>query len=181
MMSGPRWVTCSTENGRWRRLQTRIRWPSEWSMALLNSKREMRGGGGRENQSSQQIQQPDLPFTGFQGKAATGVSGTVFWVKALPAVMARLFKSFFWLSCPFSKRNARCKAPADALNVVTDYSWLTNRRAGSGPINPARFTPMPLQGDSGAALPVGGGKCAGHETRGLKSRGKAIWQQGLRW
>lgn len=45
--------------------------------------------------------------------------------------------------------NARCKAPADALNVVTDYSWLTNRRAGSAPINPARFSPMPLQGDAG--------------------------------
>lgn len=60
----------------------------------------------------------------------------------------QLFKSFFWLSCPFSTMNARCKAPADALNVVTDYSWLTNRRAGSAPINPARFSPMPLQGDS---------------------------------
>lgn len=52
--------------------------------------------------------------------------------------------------------NARCKAPADALNVVTDYSWLTNRRAGSAPINPARFSPMPLQGDSGGASPAEG-------------------------
>lgn len=50
--------------------------------------------------------------------------------------------------------NARCKAPADALNVITDYSWLTNRRAGSGPINPARFSPMPLQGDSSRASMV---------------------------
>lgn len=91
----------------------------------------------------------------------------------------RLFKSFFWLSCPFSKRNARCKAPADALNVVTDYSWLTNRRAGSGPINPPRFTPMPLQGDSGAALTVGGVNCVGQQTLWLKSRGKMIWQLGL--
>lgn len=38
---------------------------------------------------------------------------------------------------------------AAARNVITDYSWLTNRRAGSRPINPARFSPMPRQGDSG--------------------------------
>lgn len=60
----------------------------------------------------------------------------------------------------------RCKAPADALNVVTDYSWLTNRRAGgSGPINPARFTPMPPQGDPGGALTVGGVNGVGQEMR----------------
>lgn len=51
--------------------------------------------------------------------------------------------------------NARCKAPAHAQNVVTDYSWLTNRRAGSAPINPAGLSPMPLQGDSGE----GGKRC----------------------
>lgn len=68
----------------------------------------------------------------------------------------QLFKSFFWLSCPFFTMNACCKAPADALNVVTDYSWLTNRQAGSAPINPARLSPMPLQGDSGGNLTAEG-------------------------
>lgn len=58
--------------------------------------------------------------------------------------------------------NARRKAPADALNVVTDYSWLTNRRAGSAPINLARFSSMPLQGDSGGA--VGSKWCGTEET-----------------
>lgn len=48
-----------------------------------------------ETQSSQRIQQPDLPFTGFHGKAVTGVSGTVFWVKALPAVMAGFSRASF--------------------------------------------------------------------------------------
>lgn len=52
--------------------------------------------------------------------------------------------------------NACCKASADALNVVTDYSWLTNRQAGSAPINPARLSPMPLQGDSGGNLTAEG-------------------------
>lgn len=60
--------------------------------------------------------------------------------------------------------NARCKAPADALNVVTDYSWLTNRRAGSAPINPARFSPMPLQGELGGVSTAGDEKCKWRRT-----------------
>lgn len=135
-------------------LQTRITWPSEWSMALLNSRRDGnrrgREGKQKEAQSSQGIQYSGLPFRDA-GEVATRVSGTAFWVKALPPVMTSFSRASFDWAVHFPTMNARCKAPADALNVVTDYSWLTNRRAGSAPINLARFSPMPLQGDWGRA------------------------------
>lgn len=120
-------------------------WPSEWHMALLDSETE-----GERHRSH-----------GLTANAAVGllILGRLVrlrlsqWDSVLGQGSAsgydQLFKWFLWLSCPFSTMNARCKAPADALNVITDYSWLTNRQAGSAPINPAMFSPMPLQGDPG--------------------------------
>lgn len=133
-------------------LQTRITWPSEWSMALLNGKM------GREGETNRSPE-----FTGNSAvrhpiHGCRRGSDLSQWDSVLGQGSAsgysQLFKSFFWLSCPFSTMNACCKAPADAPNVIADYSWLTNRRAGSGPINPARFSPMPCQGDSGRASTV---------------------------
>lgn len=181
-MGRPRYVTRRAEDGRWRCLQTRMRWPSEWSMALLNSERDGRRGGSEANRNPEftlnSTARPPIHWLSWKGCERSQ------WDSVLGQGSAcgygRLFKSFFWLSCPFSKRNAHCKAPADALNVVTDYSWLTNRRAGSGPISPLRFTPMPLQGDPGATLTVGGVNCVRQEMHWLKAQGKMIQQLGLR-
>lgn len=153
--------------------QTRITWPSAWSMALLNRKRQ---GGDEANRGPE--------FTGDSAvRPPTNghwrVCNLSQWDSVLGQGFAssydQLFKSFFWLSCPFSTQNARCKAPADALNVVTDYSWLTNRRAGSTPINRARFSPMPFQGDSGGALMVGRVDGVGQKKCSRKPWAKMIW------
>lgn len=137
-------------------LLTRIRWPSEWSMALLNSKRD--GIRGRREAK----RHPE-----FTGNTAVGPPiqrrwwgcDSSQWDSVLGQGSAygydQLFKRCFWLSCPFSTMNARCKAPGDALNVIKDYSWLTNRQAGSAPINPARFSPIPFQGDLGGVATAG--------------------------
>lgn len=153
-MGGPCYRTWRAENGRWRhkRLSPNkdnvafwvkhgsIKWQERWE--------QEREGEGEANRS------PEI--TGNTAVRAP-IQGCWWgcdssqWDSVLGQGSAsgydQLFKSFFWLSSPFSTMNALCKAPADALNVVTDYSWLTNRRAGSAPINPTSFSPMPLQGD----------------------------------
>lgn len=70
-------------------------------MALLNSRGGWEGGsvcvgaGGLTGvQGSPGIQQPGLPFTDA-GEVATRVSGTAFWVKALPAVMVGFSRASF--------------------------------------------------------------------------------------
>lgn len=52
------------------------------------------GGGLTGAQGSPGIQQPGLPFTDA-GEVATRVSGTAFWVKALPAVMVGFSRASF--------------------------------------------------------------------------------------
>lgn len=160
-------------------LQTGITWPSGWSMALLNSRGGWEGGsvGGKLTgaQGSPGIQQSGLPFTDA-GEVATRVSGTAFWVKALPAVMVGFSRASFDWAVHFPQWMRAARPTADALNVVTDYSWLTNRRAGSRPINPSRFSPMPLQGDSSGALAACGVNGAVRKERWLKS-----WTNMIRW
>lgn len=159
-MGGPCCMTWRAGNGRWRRERLS---PNKDIVAFwvrhgsIKAAREEGGVGGLGWQTEAQ------EFTG-NSIVRTPIHGCCWgcdssqWDSVLGQGSAsgygRLFKSFFWLSCPFSTMNARCKAPADALNVITDYSWLTNKQAGSGPINPARFSPMPLQGDSGGASTV---------------------------
>lgn len=129
-MGGPCYVTRRAEDGRWRCLQTRMRWPSEWSMALLNSDgKEGRGVRQTETQRSQWIQQPDLPFTGFHGKAATGVSGTVFWVKALPAVMARFSRASFDWAVHFPKEMPAARPPLMLwMSLQIIHGWQTGEQ-----------------------------------------------------
>lgn len=55
----------------------------------------MEGGRGRtEAQTSQGMQEAGFPFRDGGG-VVTGVSGTVFWVKALPAVMVGFSRASF--------------------------------------------------------------------------------------
>lgn len=127
---------------------TRIMWPSEWSIALLNRRRQQQEVvvGLNVPKSAR-----NSPGPSVEGCCRGYISSQ--WDSVLGQGSAsgydQLFKSFFWLSCPFSTMDAHGKAPADAPNVVTDYSWLTNRQAGRAPINRAGFSPMPRQGDQG--------------------------------
>lgn len=160
MIGGPCYLMMSAMNGRWcynhlsPNKDNVAFWVKHSSIKWQERLEEMREG--QANRSP-----------GFTGNTVVGppIHGCCWgcdlsqWSSVLGQGSAsgydQLFKRFFWLSCPFSTMNAHCKAPADALNVVTDYSWLTNRQAGSAPINPARFTSMLLQGDSNRALMAG--------------------------
>lgn len=157
MMGGPRCPTMGAMNGRWcyKRLS-----PNKDDVAFW-----VKHSSIKRQETLEQVREGQANISpGFTGNTVLGppTRGCWWgcdwsqWSSVLGQGSAsgydQLFKSFFWLSCPFSTMNAHRKAPADALNVVTDYSWPANRRAGSAPINPARFTSMLLQGDSNAAL-----------------------------
>lgn len=176
-MGGPCYVTCRAENGRWRHKRLS---PNKDNVAFWvkhGSIKQQERGRGEANRSpgftGNSVVRPPIHrcWWGCDSSQWDSVLG-----QGSASGYGQLFKSFFWLSCPFSTMNARCKAPADALNVVTDYSWLTNRRAGSGPINPARFSPMPLQGDSGGASTARGVNGVGQKKHWLKSWTNMIWQ-----
>lgn len=158
-MGGPCYLTWRAENGRWCHKRLSLNkdnvafWVKHWSIKEQERHEQKRGKAKRSaGFMGNTVVRPPIQWCWWGGDWSQ-------WDSVLGQGSAsgydQPFKSFFWLSCPFSTMNARCKAPADALNVVTDYSWLTNRRAGSAPINPTGFSPMPLQGDSGGASMAG--------------------------
>lgn len=105
-MGGSRYLTWRAENGRWRHKRLS---PNKDSVAFWvkhgsikqqerwEQEREgAREGRQKEAQSSQGIQHSGLPFRDV-GEVATRVSGTAFWVKALPTVMTSFSRaSFDW-------------------------------------------------------------------------------------
>lgn len=76
------------------------------------------------------------PIQGVVFQAATPVSGTVFWVKALPLVMTSFSRASFDWAVHFPQWMHTARPPL-MLNVATDYSWLKSRWTDTAPINPA--------------------------------------------
>ena len=158
-MGGPHYLTWRAKNGR--RRHKRLS-PNKDKVAFWVKHSSIKQQKRQEQREGEQNR-----HYGFTGNTAVGppIQGCWWgcdlsqWDSVLGQGSAsgydQLFKSCFWLSCPFSTMNARYKAPGDALNVITDYSWLTNRRAGSAPINPVRFSPIPHQGDLGGVATAG--------------------------
>lgn len=161
-MGGPPYLTWRTKNGRWShkslssnkdKVAFRVKHGSIKQQKRREVWKEWREWGRRKRRSSLEFTAVEPPIQGCWWGWDSSQWDSVLG-QGSASGYDQLFKSFFWLRCPFSTMNARCKAPADALYVVTDYSWLTNSRAGSAPINPAGFSPMPLQGDRGG-VPTG--------------------------
>lgn len=144
------WVAHATRRGELRVaggalsicLVRRITWPCEWSMAPLSSKRDWNWWG--RGRAKRRPECRRNTFTGV-GEVATWVSGTGFWVKALPVVMTSFSRaSFDWaVHFPQWMHTAR-PPPTRQMSLQIIHGWQT--------INPAKFSPMPLQGDSGGAL-----------------------------
>ena len=148
VMGGPHFLMGRAQNGRW---CNKCLSPNKDMVAfrvkhgsIKRQRRQEEGEGGRGKVKKKKKEAaPDSQWTQQLVPPIRGCwrgCDSSQWDSVLGQGSAsgydQLFKSLFWLSCPFSTMNARCKAPADALNVVTDYSWLTNRRAGTAPINP---------------------------------------------
>lgn len=130
MMGHPNYHKWRAKNGSMC-LLTRIMWPSEWSMAPLNNSRDSsQWGSGKAKRScwftGSTVVRPPVHGCWW---SCDSVSGTTFWVKALPLVMTSFSRASFDWAVHFPQWMHTARPPLmHWMSLQIIHGWQTGKQ-----------------------------------------------------